>query len=251
MINQPGLIIAHRGESFDAPENTLAAVQLAWQRGAEAVEIDIQLSKDGNIVVIHDTYTWRTGRKYKKVKRQTLVELSKLDVGGFKGVRWKGEKIPTLAEVLHTVPKGKKLIIEIKSDAAILPFLKDEISRSGLQKAQIEIIGFDLATVVQAKKAFPEHIVLWLSDLDYYWPQKIFRPSIDKIIARTVEGNLDGLDVWVGKMITREFVEKVKTANLRLYTWTVNDPDKARILMHMGVDGITTDRAQWLKAKLF
>ena len=75
------LIIAHRGESFDAPENTLAAVNLAWERGADAVEIDVQLSKDNKIVVIHDENTKRTGGRNKLVKNQTLKELKELDVG--------------------------------------------------------------------------------------------------------------------------------------------------------------------------
>jgi glycerophosphoryl diester phosphodiesterase len=90
------LIIAHRGESFDAPENTLAAINLAWERGAEAVEIDIQFSKDRELVVIHDTDTKRLAGIDKKVVDQTLEELKKLDVGVWKDIQFKGERVPTI-----------------------------------------------------------------------------------------------------------------------------------------------------------
>lgn len=248
---QDSLIIAHRGESHDAPENTLAAINLAWQKNADAVEIDIQLSKDNKIVVIHDVNTKRTGGRNKLVKRQTLEELKKLDVGIYKDKRWRNERIPTLKEILETVPVDKKLIIEIKCGPEIINILKDEINKSGLKIEQIEVISFDFSTAVKVKKALPGHNVLWLSKLDYTRLRKIFPPSIDKLIARTLENNLDGLDLWAGKMINKELVGKVRSAGLKLYVWTVNDPIKAKQLIDMDVDGITTDRAQWLVEKLF
>lgn len=251
MKKKDSLIIAHRGESYDAPENTLAAINLAWQRNADAVEIDIQLSKDNKIVVIHDVNTKRTGGKNKFVKRQTLEELKDLDVGIYKDIRWKSERIPTLKEILKTIPFNKKLIIEIKCGTEIVNILKDEINKSGLKTEQIEAISFDLSTAAEVKKALPEHNVLWLSKLDYTWLKKIFPPSINKLIARTLENNLNGLDLWAGKMINQELVEKVKSAGLKLYVWTINDPIKAKKLIDMGVDGITTDRVQWLAEKLF
>jgi len=97
-------IIAHRGASHDAPENTLAAVNLAWQQNADAVEIDVHLSRDGQIVVIHDENTRKTAGLNKNVSEQTLAELRRLDVGRWKGRQWAGEKIPVLAEVLGALP---------------------------------------------------------------------------------------------------------------------------------------------------
>src|SRR5438552_9814499 len=107
-------IIAHRGASHDAPENTLASVNLAWRQHADAVEIDVQFSKDGKLVVIHDNSTRRTGRVNKKVSEQTLSELRRLDVGRWRGRTWSGQRIPTLDEVLATVPHGKRLYVELK-----------------------------------------------------------------------------------------------------------------------------------------
>ncbi len=250
MCRKRNLIIAHRGESYDAPENTLAAINLAWERDADAVEIDIQLSRDNNIVVIHDTNTKRTSGENKDVKSQTLKELRELDVGCYKDKKWKGEKIPTLVEVLGTIPDDKKLILEIKCDSEIINIMVPEIRSSGLQPEQIGFISFDLSTIAQIKKVLPEYNALWLSALDFTWLRKIFHPSIDKLITRTIDNNLNGLGVWAGNMINNKLVKKIKTAGLILYVWTVNDPIKAQQLIDIGVDGITTDKAQWLTKNL-
>ncbi|MFV2065815.1 MAG: glycerophosphodiester phosphodiesterase family protein, partial [Pirellulales bacterium] len=98
------LIVGHRGASHDAPENTLAAFQLAWQRGADGVEGDFYLTSDGHIVCIHDADTERVAGEKLIVAESTLADLRQLDVGAWKGERWRGEKIPTLEEVLATVP---------------------------------------------------------------------------------------------------------------------------------------------------
>src|SRR5256885_16112584 len=105
-------IIAHRGASHDAPENTLAAVQLAWQQNADAVEVDVRMSKDGQLVVIHDDNTRRTGKAARKVSDQTLAELRWLDVGGWKGRQWSGERSTTLEEVMAAVPHRRRLFVE-------------------------------------------------------------------------------------------------------------------------------------------
>ena len=121
------IIIAHRGESFDAPENTLASVNLAWERGAEAVEIDVRLSKDNHVIVIHDANTKRVGKRNKSVKNTSLAQLKKLDVGSWKSEIYSGEQIPTLKEVLEIVPNNRKLIIEVKSNLTTLHYLKNDI----------------------------------------------------------------------------------------------------------------------------
>ena len=146
------LVIAHRGESYDAPENTLAAVNLAWERDADAVEVDVHLTKDGKIVVIHDDNTLRTAHTYGPVSNQTLEELRRLDVGAYKGKQWAKEKIPTLGEVLDTVPAGKQLFIEIKGDARILTELKRVLENSSASVEQVIIVGKDLVAMETIKK---------------------------------------------------------------------------------------------------
>lgn len=244
------LIIAHRGESYDAPENTLASINLAWERGAEAVEIDVHLSKDNQVVVIHDPNTLRVSGIKKKIKNSTVADLKKLDVGSWKSAEFKNEKIPTLKEVLATVPQSKKLIIEIKSELKILNFLRNDIENSGLTSDQIEIISFDFSTVKEAKKIFPKNKILYLADLDYTWYTKLLSPSVEKLIQMCKHANLEGLNVWAGNLLTKTFVYKVRNSNLLLYTWTVDDSENAKTLQCWGIDGITTNRANWLKNKI-
>ncbi len=90
-------IIAHRGASHDAPENTLAAMRLAWDQKADAVELDLWLSKDGRIVVLHDRDTKRVGGSAIPVAEQTWAEIGRVDVGAWKDPRFKDERIPTPA----------------------------------------------------------------------------------------------------------------------------------------------------------
>ena len=243
-------IIAHRGESYDAPENTLSAISLAWERGAEAVEVDVHLSSDNRVVVIHDPNTKRISGIDRKIKKQTINELKLLDAGAWKDLKYMGERIPTLLEVIKTVPYKKTLIIEIKSGKKLVPFLKEEIEKSGIEKYQIEIISFNYSALKLAKTILPDVTMLYLTELDYSWLSKALSPSVDELIKRAKIAYLNGLNVWAGKTLNKNFIQKVKGAGLLLYVWTVNDPEIAKKLVSWGIDGITTDRAEWMTKKL-
>ena len=109
------MLTAHRGASHNAPENTMAAFNLAWQENADGIEGDFYLTSDGQIVCIHDATTARTGDIDLTVATSTLAELKAVDVGSWKGSEWSGEQIPTLEEVLSCIPTGKYIQIEIKA----------------------------------------------------------------------------------------------------------------------------------------
>ncbi len=147
MQNKDFLIIAHRGESYDAPENTFASINLAWERDAEAVEIDVRLTKDEMIVLIHDKTTLRTGGRYNRIAQNNYDELLKIDVGKFKDAKWTGERIPLLNKVINTIPKNKILFIEIKSDERIIKPLQNLIEQKNINPAQIKFIGFNIITM--------------------------------------------------------------------------------------------------------
>ena len=164
------IIIAHRGESFDAPENTLASINLAWERKVKAVEVDIQLTKDQEIVVLHDKNTLRISGERKIVAKSSFKELKMLDAGSHKDIKWMNERIPSLNEVLKTVPPDGKLIIELKSDKRILRKFKEELSQSGLKNSQIEIIAFNKDLLASAKEDMPYYKMLLLLELDFLWP---------------------------------------------------------------------------------
>ncbi len=244
------LIIAHRGESFLAPENTMSAINLSWEKGGRAVEIDVQLTGDKEIVVIHDKKTGRVGDKSLSVRRSSLKELKTVDVGSKKGDQWKGEKIPTLAGVLASIPQQAKLIIEIKCGREIIPILVSELRSSKVEASQIEIIAFNYRVLTEMKREAPEYKMLWLLPLDYFWPAWASKLNLQKKLRKLMKSNLDGVNVWAGKVINRAFVETLKDKKLSVYTWTVNDPDRAKSLINIGVDGITTDRAEWLETQL-
>ncbi len=243
-------IIGHRGASHDAPENTLASIKLAWEQGADAAEFDVYLSKDGKIVVIHDKDTKRTAGVDKPVVGQALEELRLLDVGRWKNAKYTGEKIPTLVEVLATVPAGKRVFIEVKCGPEIVPELKRDIAKAKLKPEQTAIISFSAPVVAAAKKELPELKAYWIVGIvpNKKKPGKVW--TIEELIAKGQEIKADGLDLSADPQITREFVDKSNAAKLPVYVWTVNDAEMARKMIAAGVLGVTTDRPGWLREQL-
>ena len=240
-------IIAHRGASWLAPENTLASVMLGWDKDAD-VEIDVYLTRDNRIVVIHDETTERTGDKNLKVSETDLEELREVDVGRFKSEEFAGEKIPLLDDVIATIPAGRKLYVEIKCGPEILPFLEKVIDDSG-KRSQIVIIAFNFETIAAAKKLMPDIGAYWLKGTDKDKATEEYIPHDTALVEKVQSRGLDGLDVHSGG-ITREFAEAVRRAGLKLYVWTVDDPADAVRLADLKVDGITTNRPGWLREKL-
>lgn len=242
-------IIAHRGASYDAPENTLSSFKLGYQQNADADELDIHLTKDGKVIVSHDGNTARTAGVTNAIAEKTFDELRRLDVG--KWGKWKSgkfsEKLPALAEVLELIPDGKRLFIEIKCGPEVLPELKAVLERAGRRPEQTVLIGFGYETMKQAKLVFPQLQVLYLAANDQRTKQY---PPVEQLIEQAKAANLDGLDLAWGFPIDEAFVRKVHQAGLKLYTWTVDDPEVARKEAAAGVDGITTNRPGWLREQL-
>ena len=212
-------IIAHRGASHEAPENTLSSFKLGWQQGADAVELDIYQSKDGKTIVMHDDNTKRTAGLDKKISEQTLEELRALDAGSWKGAQWKGEKIPTLAEVLAIIPQGKKLVIEIKCGAEVLPELQRVIKESGRKSEELIIIGFGYDTMKAAKEIFPQIPVLYLSSFKKDKDTGVTAPSIEALIEKAKAAHLDGLNLHFNAPLDKAGVQKIKNAGLKIYFW--------------------------------
>ena len=243
-------IIAHRGASFDAPENTLAAVHLAWKQGADAVEIDVQASSDHRIVVIHDDSTKKTAGIDRKVCDQMFAKLCELDVGRWKSDKWEGEHIPSLDAVLDTVPDGKRLFIEIKCERHGLADLVQSVQRSRCKPGQVVLIGFCLATMSESKALLPDREVAWVVKCHRNWKTGRWAPTITKLVQEAKAAGLNGLDLGANRPLTRANVDEIKAGGLNTYIWTVDSPSKARQLMNAGVNGITTNRPGWLREQL-
>jgi glycerophosphoryl diester phosphodiesterase len=244
--SKPVAIIAHRGASYLAPENTMASVMLGWEKDAD-VEVDVYLTKDNKIVVIHDETTKRTAVTDVNVAETTSDELRKLDVGSFKSEEYAGEKIPFLADIVETIPSGRKLYIEIKCGKEILPYLEELLAESG-KMSRIVIIGFDLETVTISKEMI-DVPTYWLRGTKKTEETEEWIPHDPQLVQTAKDKGLDGLDVHYAG-VTKEFADAVKTAGQKLYVWTVDDPEEAIRLIKLGVDGITTNRPEWLREQL-
>ena len=234
-------IVAHRGASHDAPENTMSSVLLAWEQDADLAEVDVHLTKDNEIVVIHDKDTKRTAGVKLKVKKSTLAELRQLDVGSWKDAKYAGERISTLAEVLPTIPAGKRLVVEIKCEGPIIEKLEEVLADSGVARAQVVVVSFNYDIVKSFKSRNPDMVVMWLKKIKKGWVTGKWRPSAEEIIQKAHAASLDGVDVKAVPSVNASFVRKVKEAGLQLYVYTVDDVDHAKALMRYGIDGLTTN----------
>jgi len=241
-------IVAHRGASAEAPENTLPSFRLGWEL-ADADELDIHLSRDGEPVVLHDASTKRTAGLDKPVADQTLAELKALDAGSWKAPAWTGTRIPTLAEVLAILPEGKRLFIEIKAGPEVIPALEKAVKDSGKPAKQLALIAFNLETLKQAKAKLPALPAYWLAGSGE--DKKTGKsPAIEDLVLKAKAAGVDGLDLDFKFPIDEAFVAKVHAAGLKLFTWTVNDPEVALKEKAAGVDGITTDKPRELRRAL-
>jgi glycerophosphoryl diester phosphodiesterase len=248
-------IIGHRGSSGTAPENTLKAINLAWEEGADGVEIDVRLTKDAQIVLIHDKTVWRTagGREW-VVHRCDLEKLRRLNFG-------QGEKIPTLQEALEALPKDKELYIEIK-DKNVLDHLSKAINE--VDQSQLVISSFHLEDVKRVKEEFPQMRSYWIKGMHSYFKEArrikkyytkgirsktVFahrKPKIQKAIDKLSNGasaeflgkDLDGV-VLNNYFLTGKMVKTLQVAGMEVIVWLVKDTVKAaQQVKCMGVDGV-------------
>ena len=238
-------IVAHRGASRDAPENTVASVALGWAQQADAVEVDVHLTRDGEVVVIHDPTLLRTAGRDARVDALTLAEIRQLDAGVWKGAEWRGERVPTLAEVLATVPEGRRIFIELKAAAELVPALQRAIMAAPVVPAQVVLISFEADILSEAKRALAECDALFLADAPEGVPER--RSGLVQF-CRT--RGFNGLGVSAEWPVDARLMDGLRAENLQLNVWTVNDSQRAAELAAAGVTSITTDRPGWLRAQL-
>src|SRR5438552_18084162 len=186
-------IIAHRGASADAPENTIAAFKLAFAQGADGFEADYQLTRDAKIICIHDDNTQRTTGVDGKVSEMSLAVLRRLDAGAWKGAQFAGEKLPTLEEALAIVPPDKKTYVELKGGARIVPEFKRVAEASNLLPHQIVVISFDDGSVAAVKQVMPQIKAYWLFSLEKDTGR--WNATAAELIARAKRLAADGIDI--------------------------------------------------------
>ena len=243
-------LIAHRGASHDAPENTLAAFRLAWETGADGIEGDFRLSRDGQIVCLHDTTTGRTAGISLTVADTTLARLRELDVGALYGPLWRDERIPTLQEVIATVPPGKKLFIELKSGPEILLPLAAILAGADLDPRQVVILAFSEEVITAARRQLPRVKALWLTN-SLRERDGDSRTSVIETVLSTLERTgASGLSCRARHAIDAPFVQALHAAGREFHVWTVDAPRTAARFAALGADSVTTNRPGWLRARL-
>ncbi len=241
-------IVSHRGFSQRAPENTLAAFKLAWEHNTDACELDLYLTKDNQIAILHDKDTKRTTGVAALVKDTPLADLQKMDAGAWKNAAFKGEPIPSLAQALATLPPGKKrFFLEVKCGPEVVPELSRQLAAWKPRAAQLCIIAFDRDVARESKKAMPWIKVYRLSSETTKDKKPV---SLTQLIADTKADGVDGLDLGMKWAWNESLVKQVRAAGLELYVWTVNKPADAKRFAALGVDGITTDDPVMLRTAL-
>ncbi|MDA0812061.1 MAG: glycerophosphodiester phosphodiesterase [Verrucomicrobia bacterium] len=244
-------IVAHRGASYSAPENTLPSFELAWKEGADAIEGDFYLTKDGKIICTHDDTTERVtgGTDNRAIAEGTFDDLRQLDVGSWKGEQWKGVRMPSLDEVLATIPAGKKLLIEVKCGPEIVPALKATVE--GWSAEQLRIISFNADVITTCRRELPAIKAFWLTGYkEQTEGSGNWQPSFDSVMKQLHQTKASGLDSSAHETIDETLVQRLRAADLEFHVWTVDDPVVAKRFANLGVDSITTNRPAWLREQL-
>lgn len=235
------LIIAHRGASKLRPENTIPAFKLALKQNADGIEGDFHLTKDNQIVCLHDSDTNRVANVHKVVRESTLAELKKLDLGAWFNQDWLGVKIPTLTEVLEILPPNKKLFMEIKCGVEIIPSLLSILNNYPLSQKQLVIISFNLEVLKALKNIIPSIKTLVLSNLKVGDKTKKLSPSPEEVLNILPEIKADGFSSQVHQLLDKIFIHKIKQAGYEYHIWTVDEIKIAQKYKKIGVNSITTN----------
>lgn len=238
------VLTAHRGESFLAPENTMVALKMGWDWGAVSTEIDVHISKDGKIMVMHDGHTGRTADQDLVIKDTESSELRKLDCGRWKGEQYAGEKMPFFEEVLEATPANTALLVEIKCGREALPAIEKILDASG-KRSQVLSISFDLDAMRESKKMMPDLQTMLIRGCPRDPKTGEMVPYSNNLIDTALEAGLDGLNLEYHVM-TQEYADKVHAAGLKLWTWTSDDPEIVKAQLPYDSERFGTNRRKWM-----
>jgi glycerophosphoryl diester phosphodiesterase len=232
--------IAHRGASVDAPENTLMAFDRAIRQGVDMIELDVNLTRDGELVVIHDTSLERTTDGAGPVRDQSLADIQRLDAG-------LGQRVPTLAQAIDLVRPTVRLCVEIKGDsddeslaiAAVLVAALDQADFLG----RVVVTSFSAAALLRTKALCPRLATL----LDPSPQDGSLTPRQICEQALAASANCLSYDV---RHMNQAVADEARLTGLALWPWAPNEADEIRRVLRLGVPGIMTDRPDVLNAVL-
>ncbi|TDL67590.1 glycerophosphodiester phosphodiesterase [Rhodococcus qingshengii] len=229
--------VAHRGATGYAPENTIAAFDKGVEMKADYIEIDVQRSKDGELVIIHDTKVDRTTDGTGSVKDLTFEQLRSLDAGSWKGEEFKGEKIPTFDEILDRYHGKVGILIELKAPE-LYPGIEVQVAQKlkerNLDKPQNEKIiiqSFNFESMKITNSLLPKVPIGVLTSN---------RAHTTEQALKEFATYADYFNPSYG-IVSKELVDQVHALGMKIQSWTVRSQEAADFLLEMNVDGIITD----------
>jgi glycerophosphoryl diester phosphodiesterase len=228
------IIIAHRGDKIHAPENTLAAFRRAAENGADAIEFDVKLTADGQVIVLHDPTVDRTTNGTGKISNLPLASVKELDAGGWFSETYRGECIPTLDDVLETVGKNLHINIELTNYAtpfdSLVPKVVDLVKKHGVQNRMLfsSFFARNLQVTRSLLPDVPCGLLCMRGKLGAW--------------ARTISwrGDYFALHPYFTD-VNPGLVYRVQAAGKRVHVWTVNPEEDLKRMVGLGVDAIITD----------
>jgi glycerophosphoryl diester phosphodiesterase len=236
-------VLGHRGASADAPENTHAAFRLAMEQGADGVELDVWRCATGEVVVAHDEDLSRVAGVPLRVPDSPLAALRAADVGGWKGERFRGERVPLLAEVLQALP-GAIVNVELKSrggrDLSLARAAADVIWRAGAG-GRVVVSSFDWRLVAAFRVASPDVAAGLLLDGEHAWRVRTFL-AIRALRPAAVHP--------AAALATDARVRRWTERGLAVNVWTVDDPAEAARLARAGAAAVITNAPGRIRAAL-
>ena len=235
----PPLVIAHRGDSAHRPENTLASFASALEVGVDIVELDVQLTADGHVVVIHDPTVDRTTNGSGRVADIPLAELRRLSAGypEIFGQAYAGERVPTLAEVMAFVRGRAKVMVEIKPDAVtadaaggIEAHTIAEVRKAGMEK-EVVLLSFSRTALLRCRDQAP----------DILRGHLFYQVEAGEVLAGAREVGTDLVMPHKG-MLSVDLRDRGREAGLKIATWVVDDPAELSSLAHFDLYGVGSNR---------
>lgn len=231
----PWIRIAHRGASRIAPENTLAAFKEAIEIGVDAVELDLQGTADGQVVVIHDASLDRTTDQSGQIKETSLETIKQADAGTWFDPKFAGESIPTLAEALVSIADNAIALLEIK-DVSITKSVVRIVQNMDMVEQSV-IISFHssaIQTVRSLEPRLPTGYIIGSKE------------NIEPIQLCQQLGLLGSSLLNVDhRLVTEDFIYEIRRRGITLWCWTVDDIDRMRELQELGIQGITSNRPEF------
>ena len=228
-------LIAHRGASSDAQENTLEAFQLAFQQGADGIEGDFLLTRDRKLIAYHDLNTKRLLQKDFSTKALSLCDIRKLST----------YHIPELHEVLDIIPKGKDLVIELKCGRQVEEILVNTLRNSQVKLESVTVISFRLPTLIRLRKICPKIKILWIRH--FRLSNGVFNPCVKETRAIIEKYNFDGISSNANR-INQEFIKAFE--GLEINCWTVDSIQRYRELNELGCHSISTNCPGYIRTNL-